>query len=244
VAALEAELWLRLDDQMIAEQWAAEQSLSPADLIPFHREHAYQVYARLLLAQGRVTDAIQILDRLQRLAEQSGARYAEIEDLVLLALACTMDKASAPDRVDKSQQALIRALQLGETERFVRVFVDEGEAMAELLQETVRRDPGNSYAGELLAVLHRDAAARAPLQRLGAGASRRPEDQPVLIEPLSEREREVLRLLATHLSTPEMAENLIVSTHTVRSHIKSIYGKLGVHSRLEAVDRARELGLV
>jgi LuxR family transcriptional regulator, maltose regulon positive regulatory protein len=244
VAALEAELWLALGDQLIAEQWAAEQALAPDDPIPFHRGHTYQVYARLLLAQGRAADAIQVLERLQRLAEQCGARFAEIEGLVLLAVAWASEPVRAPDKMDLSQHALARALDLGEPERFVRVFVDEGQAMSELLQGLLRKDPGNHYAEELLALLRREAAQSSALQRIREGSLGRPEGQPLLIERLSEREREVLRLLATHLATPEMAENLIVSTHTVRSHIKSIYGKLDVHSRLEAVDRARELGLI
>ena len=110
--------------------------------------------------------------------------------------------------------------------------------MGQLLRRAVLQGIAVNYAGKLLATLEEEATKTAIAQSISKGAG------PSLAEPLSPRETEVLRLLTTHLSHAEMAQDLVVSVNTVRSHIKSIYGKLDVHSRLETVERARELGLL
>ena len=112
----------------------------------------------------------------------------------------------------------------------MRVFVDEGPPMAELLRAAAKADIAPGY-------VHRLLAAYAPAQQALP-------NQQGLIEPLSQRELEVLRLLATELSGPEIARELVVSLNTMRTHTKHIYGKLGVNSRRAAVRRARELELL
>jgi LuxR family maltose regulon positive regulatory protein len=110
--------------------------------------------------------------------------------------------------------------------------------MGQLLRRAVVQGISVDYAGRLLSTLEEEATRTATPPAISEGA------RPPLVEPLSPRETEVLRLLTTHLSHAEMAEELVVSVNTVRSHVKSIYGKLGVHSRMEAVERARGLGLL
>ncbi len=110
------------------------------------------------------------------------------------------------------------------------MFVDEGAPMAALLQAAAKRGIALAYVHALQLALH-------------PGAKRTPSDQS-LIEPLSERELDVLRLLASDLDGPAIASELVVSLHTVRSHTKSIYAKLGVNSRRAAVSRAAELDLL
>lgn len=110
--------------------------------------------------------------------------------------------------------------------------------MGQLLRRAVVRGTSVDYAGRLLSTLEQEAT------RTATRAATSEETRPPLVEPLSPRETEVLRLLTTHLPHAEMAEELVVSVSTVRSHLKSIYGKLDAHSRMEAVDRARELGLL
>ena len=120
---------------------------------------------------------------------------------------------------------LERALTLAEPEGYVRIFIDEGPTMAALLAAEHRVAP--SYVRRLQTAFNRPA-----------------DNQQTLIEPLSDREREVLRLLATDLSGPQIARELVVSLNTVRTHTKSIYAKLAVNSRREAVRRGDELDLL
>jgi LuxR family maltose regulon positive regulatory protein len=137
---------------------------------------------------------------------------------------------------------LERALSLAEPGGYIRLFADEGPSMARLLREAAAHGFAPKYIAKLLAAF----AAKTP------GEQRTPETasfpsvsaQSSLVEPLSERELEVLRLLAAGLSNPEIAQELYIAVSTVRSHAKSIYGKLNVHGRWEAVQRAQELGLL
>jgi LuxR family maltose regulon positive regulatory protein len=145
---------------------------------------------------------------------------------------------------------LLRALTLGEPEGYVRSFVDEGEPMQSLLLTTVDRlsaigprQPAVSatYVHGLLAAF---VVPPLPAER-SISEPGTPIVQPdTLVEPLSKRELQVLRLLATSLSAPEIAQELYVSRNTVRTHVKHIYEKLDVHSREEAVERATTLGLL
>jgi LuxR family maltose regulon positive regulatory protein len=150
-----------------------------------------------------------------------------IEILALQALALQRQGDILP-----AVTALERALSLAKPEGYVRIFVDEGEPMAELLRHAAYRGIAPTYVAKLLAAFELEGLAVSPSNL-----------QP-LIEPLSERELEVLRLLTTHLSSTEIADELVISVNTVRSHIKSIYSKLNVHSRMDAVQRARELELL
>jgi LuxR family maltose regulon positive regulatory protein len=148
-----------------------------------------------------------------------------VELLVLQALA----QQSQGD-LPAARVPLERALALAAPEGYVRIFVDEGPPMAELLEAAAKRRITPQYVGQLLAAL-------------GQAEVSSPIDQG-LIEPLSERELEVLRLLGTELDGPEIACELVVSLNTLRTHTKNIYSKLGVNSRRAAVRRAEEFDLL
>jgi LuxR family maltose regulon positive regulatory protein len=132
---------------------------------------------------------------------------------------------------------LKRALSLAETEGYVRIFVDEGEAMRLLIEKQSRnRDHTlSAYADKLLAAF---------TQPVAAPKSAIIHQKSDMIEPLSERELEVLKLLRSELSGPEISRQLIVSIHTLRTHTNNIYNKLGVNNRRAAVRRAEELDLL
>ena len=167
-----------------------------------------------------------------------------------LAFSQTPVRGQAQGDIEQALASLQRALSLAEPEGYVRTFVDEGEPMARLLRQAVDQGIAANYAGELLAVLEDETKHPRPITKApdssptpptGARQTLRPSP---LIEPLSERELEVLRLLTTYLSSTEIAAELTIAPSTARSHIKHIYAKLDVHSRMDAVQRARELGLL
>lgn len=216
-----------------AAAWARQHKLSANDELSYRREFEHITLARLLLAQHRVErgkahldDAVALLDRLCRAAEAGGRTGNLIEMLVVQSLANQLrgEEASAVESIE-------RAVTLAEPEGYVRVFVDEGAPMEAMLQSVARRSAAPAYAGRLLSQFGTQAAS-VPNPMSGQQVT----------EPLSEREREVLRLLGTELSGPEIARQLVVSLNTVRTHTKNIYTKLGVNSRRAAVRRAAELG--
>jgi LuxR family maltose regulon positive regulatory protein len=151
-----------------------------------------------------------------------------------------------------------RALGLAEPEGFVRTLVDEGPPMARLLRALSDRQSAasQSYLHKLLAVFEKEAIAKEPALRQSEGPM--PEGRTTgsiplssihrppspLVEPLSERELEVLRLIAEGLSNREIAQRLFLALNTVKVHTRNIYGKLGVHNRTQAVMQARDLGLL
>ena len=176
----------------------------------------YLTLVRLLNAQAQHDQALAILDLLEKISEQYGLTGRVIRFQVLEALTY-----QAQDDSTQALAALERALALAEPEGYVRVFADEGEPMAALLRQAAGRGIAVEYTSKLLTGLETKEAALSSVTRHSS-----------LVEPLSEREMEVLRLLQTTLSTPEIAEQLIVSVNTVRTHVKSIYAKLGVHRQV------------
>ena len=233
VPALRARLWVAQGRLGEALGWARERGLSVEDDLSYLREFEHITLARVLLARyaaeraGRLLDeATRLLERLLRAAEEGERTGSVIEILVLQALA-----HQARGDIPAALASLQRALTLAEPEGYVRIFVDEGPPMASLL--TSGREAGDrpelrpSTAGRH----QRRPRARRPVQQ-------------GLIEPLSERELDVLRLLGTDLDGPDIARQLIVSLNTVRTHTNHIYAKLGVNNRRAAVRRARELGLL
>jgi LuxR family maltose regulon positive regulatory protein len=153
-----------------------------------------------------------------------------IEILILQALAL-----QAQGKIDHALTSLERALVFAEPEGYVRTFIDEGSSMGKLLQQTTAPGVAVGYVGKLLTALKKETKSK---RQLGEGFSAS------IVEPLSERELEVLRLLQTHLSSTGIAEELTISANTVRTHIKNIYSKLNVHNRQDALQRAQELELI
>jgi LuxR family maltose regulon positive regulatory protein len=232
IAALKARVWLaqgRLDE---ARDWAREHGLSAHDGLSYLHEYEHITLARLLLVQYQrdhedrsLDEALRLLDRLLRVAEAGERTGSVIEILVVQALA-----HQTHGDILAALVSLQRALTLGEPEGYVRIFVDEGSPMIALLQAAFNRGIDLSYIRRLLAAFDMTAG-------------RTPVKQDVNV-PLSDRELEVLRLLRTYLSGPDIARELMVSLNTLRTHIKNIYSKLGVNSRQDAVRRAEELDLV
>ncbi len=181
---------------------------------------------RILIKQNRAAEALALLEQEQ--ANVYGD-YIHIWGLILKALACCqLNKQTA------ALGALKQALELAEAANYVTIFIREGAAMEKLLRLAQAQRIAPGFVQQVLTVFeahHKPQAKNIPA----------PE---ALIEPLSERELEVVHHLNSYLSTPEIADLLVVSVNTVRTHIKSIYGKLGVHGRSGAVKRARELGLL
>ncbi|NTU77935.1 MAG: helix-turn-helix transcriptional regulator [Chloroflexales bacterium] len=242
IAAWKARVWLRQGRLGDALDWARAQGLSAHDELSYGREFEHITLARVLLAQATsgptdhaVQEAIGLLQRLLEAAEAGGRTGSAIEILAVQALA-----HQAHGDIPAALLSLAHALTLAEPEGYVRMFVDEGTPMAALLKRI--QDAGGrmqDYAAQLL------AAFSTELAHPGATSAHPPSFIPhPLVEPLSQRELAVLRLLATELSGPEIARALVIGLSTVRTYTKSIYGKLNVTSRRAAVQRAAELGLI
>ena len=191
------------------------------------REFEDLTLARVLLAEDRPSQALALLDPMLAAAGAAGRRGAVIEIHALRALA-----RHALDEPEEALEEIEQALALAEPEGYLRLFVDMGQPMAALLKAAGSRGVAPHYVGRLL-------AAFAPAGQAEPAAERQP-----LVEPLTDRELEVLELLAEGLSNREIGRRLFVSLPTVKSHTGSIYGKLGVHSREQAVARARALAIL
>jgi ATP/maltotriose-dependent transcriptional regulator MalT len=226
-----ARLLLAQGDVPAAARWAAAAGLSPDDEPDYPREPEYLVLARVLLAQKDPGRALALLQRLLDAAVSQGrtGSIIEIQAVRALALAACGDRASALD-------ALSEAITLGRPGGYVRVFADEGALMRDLLARLPagrRTDPG--YLAALLRACGQ-ADDRTPRQRAAA--------TPGLAEPLTDRELEVLRLLAAGRSNQRIAHDLVVALDTVKKHVTHLLAKLGAANRTEAVARARQLGLL
>ena len=229
LGATRARLWLaqgRLDD---ARRWAEARGLSPEGEFDVSHEIEYLALVRILLAEGQVDEAMRLLSRLQN-PMQSAGRYGNLlEVLVLQAVALDMqgDTASA-------LAVLEQALRLARPEGYMRVFLDEGKPIETLLQTAVTEWDNRellAYGRKLLAVFAAEGVQ--PV------AAQTPE--PAI---LSERELEVLRLMAAGCSNQEIADELVIALGTAKRHIANIFDKLDVRNRTEAVAQARKLGLL
>ena len=240
-SAWRARLRLAQGDLGAATRWARACGLSVNDELSYQREVEHITLARVLIAQDKHDEGLLLLGRLLSAAHAGGRMGSVIEILVVQALAL-----HAQGDTSRAVSTLARALSLAEPEGYVRTFVDEGTPMATLLPKVLeaRRKgrpaglPGvpPDYLGKLAAAL--GAGAAAP-----SGGSLHRTVGP-LVEPLSERELEVLRLIASGRSNREIAQMLFVTPGTVKRHSHNIYGKLEVRSRTQAVARARDLNLL
>jgi LuxR family maltose regulon positive regulatory protein len=241
VAALKTRVWLAQGRLEEALGWAREKGLSAHDDLSYPREFEHITLARVLLARSTtdradqfMQEAIGLLHRLLEAAEQGERAGSLIEILIVQALAYWMQ-----GNIRAALVPLERALTLAEPEGYVRMFVDEGQAMVHLLMEAAARGIKPDYTGTLLAALGVGQPPTASAPPLPPSLA-----SPSPFELLSERELDVLRLFKTELSGPEIAQKLMIALSTVRTHTKSIYSKLDVTSRRAAVHRAAELDLI
>jgi ATP/maltotriose-dependent transcriptional regulator MalT len=239
----QSRLLLAQGDLAAAARWTDERGLDPDDQPSYPRELEYLVLARVLLAGGQADRVLGLLARWHTLAasqERIGS-VIELQALQALAQAALGDHRGA-------LAALAEALRLGATEGYLRVFVDENQPMATLVgkllasrrqeQPTVADAVPRGYLTRLVAAFERAGLALRPPTRRGAVRVAG------LLEPLSAREQEVLGLLVAGHTNQEIAQELVVTVETVKSHVGHILGKLGVTNRTQAVARARELGLL
>jgi LuxR family transcriptional regulator, maltose regulon positive regulatory protein len=241
VPAQWARLLLAQGDVGTVAQWTAERRLSPNDEPSYAHEPAYLVFARLLLAQARPDQSLALLDRLHADAAAQGrvGSVIEIQALRALALAASGDDAGGV-------KALAAALTLAHPQLYVRVFADEGRPMATLLGRLIatqgERPATNTipvgYLGRLAQAFDQDAAAGA------ADVASKTAVLPRLVTALSDRELQVLRLVAEGKPNRVIADDLYVSIHTVKKHVTHILDKLGAANRTEVAARARELRLL
>jgi LuxR family maltose regulon positive regulatory protein len=217
VSLCQAWLALRQGNLAALENWIGEHGLDLAQPIP-PREEAYVMAARILIARHDYPAALALVEKLLAIADAGGRGGVVIELLILQSLTL-----QGQDKPDSALAVLQRAIALASQEGYVRIFVDEGEPMLQLLRLFVARFGATDYAARLLSAFA--TKAETP-------------------DVLNERELEILRLLATGMSNKEIGEALFITVGTVKWHANHIYAKLEVKNRGEAVAKARELHLI
>jgi LuxR family maltose regulon positive regulatory protein len=236
VPAHRARLLLSQGDVAAAARWTEQRGLAADDEPSYAHEIAYLLLARVLLARDEPGQALELLDRLQAaaVAQDRTGSVIEIQALRALALAALGDERDAV-------AALAETLTLAHPQGYVRVFADEGAPMGALLGRLIRTQqvtvPGD-YVGRLVRALQNDIEGRASDERPTAAIV------PGLVTPLSDRELEVLHLLAAGKQNQDIANELHMALNTVKKHVTHIFDKLGATNRTEATARAREFGLL
>lgn len=233
---------LAQNDHMASHQWQAQYTpISTDDMSAFEKESSIKLQARLLMQQNQSQEAIKLLKAARDSADEQGRVESEIELLVLLNMAYHIE-----GNTQATLQTLERALQLAEVGGYIRVFVDEGNVMATLLTELYSRyqrhstgeiaNVSLSYIYTLLTSFGTEA--QPPLWLVSHGS------EELLLDRLSEREYAVLGLIAEGLSNQEIAQKLVVTVSTIKTHLNNLYAKLHVHTRLQAVTRAYDIGVL
>ncbi|MEM7535105.1 MAG: LuxR C-terminal-related transcriptional regulator, partial [Chloroflexota bacterium] len=241
VAAVKARVWLKQNRLTDALDWMQMQGLSVDDDLNYVREYDHLTLARVLLAQywsGQRAEAIhEVLRFLERLlnAANAGERTGSVIEILMLQTLAL----EAQGDTHAALLSLEQALMLAAPEGYVLLFLNEGPQMARLLSAVAPRGVMSDYIHKLLAVL----ASETPHRTDETPLTTSPTPQP-LIEPLSQRELEILHLIAQGLSNREIGERLFLALSTVKTHNRNIFGKLAVQRRTEAVARARALGLL
>ena len=232
MATWRARIWLAQGKLDATLEWAQKRKLHPDAHLTYVGALLHIALARILVAREQYDAAIGLLERLLEPAETGGhvSRAIEILNLQALAFHARGDPTQAMFRLE-------RALAIAEPGGFIRTFADEGPPMARVLYEALSREIAPDYVRRLLA-----AFSSAEPEQAGPAKPQASEDE--LIEPLSERELEVLQLIAHGLTNREIATRLFLSLNTVKAHTRNIYGKLGVHSRTQAIARSQALGIL
>jgi len=228
VAAAQARLALQQGHLEAAVHWAEKCGLNVGDDISINHLAEYMTLARIRLAFGQAEDAGDLLSQVDDFVQSLELTGRLLEVRLLRALVC-----QAVGEQEEALGNLKQAVTLAAPDGYIRSFLDEGRELAALLEQVTVAEP--------LATKHLDRLKRA----FASSSPGETQAEPTtLLDPLTDREVEVLRLLAADLSSPEIARELTIAVSTVRTHRKNIYSKLGVHSRYEAVLRAEELQLL
>jgi LuxR family maltose regulon positive regulatory protein len=235
--ASQAKLWLAQGDWAAIERWMArlEERYDSRDALRYEDEIIHIMRARVYIAQDRLEEANQLLSRLEE-STRSGERSGRLIEIMML-------KALALQRIGDRDQANIAfetSMALAEPEGYLRIFLDEGQPVQTMIAQWLSRgvdSPYREYAARLLSHFGAEAG-------VVAVAAEKPSLTGGLIEPLSQRELEVLHLIALGMTNREIADQLIVAPGTVKAHTASIYRKLEVSNRTEAAARARQLGII
>ena len=238
MAAWKARLWLAADKLDAASQWVEDRGLDPGEdplppqKIDFFSLFDYTVLARILLAQERLEEAGRLLRQLLKAAKAGNRTSKVIEIKILQSLT-----HQAGGEIDRAMITLQQALTLAQPEGFIRLFVEEGPPMGRLLTTALSREITPDYVRRLLAAFPTAEPSQAVLLESSAIDHE-------LLEPLSEREIEVLQLIAEGLTNQEVATRLYLSLFTVKVHARNIFSKLNVHNRMQAVAKARALNIL
>jgi LuxR family maltose regulon positive regulatory protein len=236
--------WLTNGDLSAVKRWFNESGLKiDGELSYFYDLHHLNL-ARVLIALGKeksdggyLKEAVNLIIRILESAERAKWIHETIKTLILQSLAY--------DALGESLKAIAtlkRALELAQPGDYVRVFLDEGPLIVGLLEQLRENEEVGGYAVQLLTSVELDGGKRERREILHLASYVEPSPQ--LVEGLTEREIEVLRLLRSGLTSTDIAEELVIAVSTVRTHLKNLYSKLDVHSRMEAIQRAEELGLL
>ncbi len=253
LSSVNLKIYCETGDLEAAADVVRDRELAPDAAVDRDNEEEITAYARYLISRGEYGDAVQVLSRVVLIVREHGLVQHEVHALALKALAHELlgERALA-------LESLGRATMLGEPGRFNRTFTGEGPVVTgliEALADAVRRGRGPAEAGtpSYLAYLLKEEGVEpeTPSARSVAADLTEPRGDAAraaalasLPEPLSDRELEVLALIASGASNQQIAEHLVVSMSTVKSHINRTYRKLGVNSRTQAIARSRQLGLV
>ena len=233
IETYETRIQVARGDLSAVADWAARQQSITDFGRTLYTAHSGLILARLFIAQRKYGEALPLLKQVLLSSEIVQAIDHVLEALVLEALLF-----QGQHKIELAVSALNRALVLGEPRGYVRIFIDEGAPMADLLRQAAAHGSSIDYVQRLLAALQADQDRRE--RRLHPSAA---NIQP-LSEPLTDRELEVLRLVSIGQSNEVIAATLVISIETVKKRLKNIYGKLDVHSRVEAVNRARAAGVL
>ena len=243
VEAYRAMIAVRRGEPEAASGWVNGMAWATQSEIPYVREAEAIILGRVFLGQGKLEPADRLTVKILASAE-AGERWGRvIEILVLRALLMAAEKD-----VDRALSYLERALMRAEPEGYVRIFLDEGKPMAALLLEAINRQICPGYARRLLDAHERtrEKLGQPPVAQpasTAVGAKREEKASATPADLLTDRERDVLRLIAEGLTNQEIADRLFVSLNTVKTHVKSIYQKLNVRNRAEAATKAQSLGI-
>jgi LuxR family transcriptional regulator, maltose regulon positive regulatory protein len=231
IQSAQALLSIRANDASSLEWWVKIVSDENQNTLHLQKEREAFTMVRLRMAEERAKEGLDMLKQWQEDAAQNGRVRSQVEALCLEALAHHVDSELTP-----AAKSLSEALTIGQAKEFRRIFLDEGTRMVALLQAILPKLSNRPLSLFATTLLH----SFSPEMTSYITAT----NSTVQIEPLSGQELRVLRLLVAGLSNADIAQELVVSTNTIKTHVKSIYRKLNVNSRDEARQVARELKLL